>query len=455
MSSQLPVVVIGAGPVGLAAAAHLLERGLRPQVFEVGVAAGSAMSRWAHVRMFSPWRYAIDRAAAAILERHGWRSPQVERFPTGGEVVSEYLRPLAETPEIAPHVSYGARVIAVSRRHRDRMKNGAREDAPFVVRYRDPHGEHDVLARAVIDASGTLSTPNPLGASGLPALGEQELQAWIHYGIPDVLDRDRGRYAGQRTLVVGSGHSAFNVLADLATLAEQAAGTHVHWAIRQSSLQRVFGGGERDQLQERGRLGRAIADLVERERLTVHTGFHLERVIRDAAGIVAYDDRIALPPVDRIVAATGYRPDTRLLSELRIATDLGTESPIALAPLIDPNLHSCGTVRPHGAEQLQHPDPGVFVIGMKSYGRAPTFLLLTGYEQARSVVAAIAGDWDAARRVELVLPETGVCNTDFATTESGCCGGPPKNDAQACCVRDEQAKASGARGCGCGSRAAA
>ena len=47
---------------------------------------------------------------------------------------------------------------------------------------------------------------------------------------------------------------------------------------------------------------------------------------------------------------------------------------------------------------------------MKSYGRAPTFLLRTGYEQVRSVAAALAGDWEAARQVELVLPETGVCN---------------------------------------------
>ena len=80
-----------------------------------------------------------------------------------------------------------------------------------------------------------------------------------------------------------------------------------------------------------------------------------------------------------------------------------------LAPLIDPKVHSCGTVYPHGAAELSQPEPGLYLAGMKSYGRAPSFLALTGFEQVRSVVAAIAGDHEAAARVELVLPETGVC----------------------------------------------
>ena len=52
----------------------------------------------------------------------------------------------------------------------------------------------------------------------------------------------------------------------------------------------------------------------------------------------------------------------------------------------------------------------------------PTFLTLTGYEQVRSIVAALVGDWDAARRVELELPETGVCSTDAG----GSCGVPSR-----------------------------
>src|SRR5438132_12238402 len=115
-----------------------------------------------------------------------------------------------------------------------------------------------------------------------------------------------------------------------------------------------------------------------------------------------------LGPIDEIVCATGFRPDLVLTRELRLDLDPAVEAPSALAPLIDPNVHSCGSVPPHGAEELKHPESDFYTVGMKSYGRAPTFLLLTGYEQVRSVVAAIAGDWESARDVQLVLPETGV-----------------------------------------------
>jgi thioredoxin reductase len=482
---SLPVVVIGAGPVGLAAAAHLVERSLTPVVFEAGASVGAGMRTWAQVRMFSPWEFTIDRAAARILARHGWTAPEPSAFPTGGDVAQLYLDALARTPEIAPHLRLGACVTAVSKQRRDRMKDAQRDDVPFVVRYEDADGEHELLAQAVIDASGTIRTPNPLGASGLPALGERGAREYVFYGMPDVLGAHRGRYAGKRVLVVGSGHSAFNVLNDLARLAQQAPGTRIQWAIRRPSLQRVLGGGENDQLAERGRLGLTIGRLVKEGALTVATSFQLDRIERTPDGWVAYSGGTALAPVDQIVAATGFRPDVGLLSELRIALDAGTQAPVALAPLIDPNQHSCGSVRPHGAEQLRHPDANVYIVGMKSYGRAPTFLLLTGYEQVRSVVAAVAGDWDAARRVELVLPETGVCITQFAEDEAAvgaapaccgptivdaaapavaaavtgdataaCCGGPPKSNADACCVKDEDAKASGTSGCGCGPRAA-
>jgi hypothetical protein len=109
---------------------------------------------------------------------------------------------------------------------------------------------------------------------------------------------------------------------------------------------------------------------------------------------------------------------------------------VKLGPLIDPEFHSCGTVPPHGAALLAHPDEDFYIVGMKSYGRAPTFLLATGYEQVRSVAAALAGDQEAADTVQLELPETGVCSSDagtscdvpaaaaFTASESPCCAAP-------------------------------
>jgi thioredoxin reductase len=424
-NTRLPIAIIGAGPVGLAAAAHLHERGLPFVLLEAGPAVGHAMRAWGHVQMFSPWRYNIDKAAARLLEPTGWQMPDPETYPTGREVAERYLAPLAALPQIAPHVRLGARVRAVTRAGVDKMKNAGREQAPFELHVAYADGSEDLVrAQAVIDASGTYHTPNPLGASGLPAPGERACAANIVYGIPDVLDAQRERYAGKRVLVAGSGHSAFNAVLDLANLAEDVPGTEITWVVRRGAMGQAYGGGANDALPARGELGRRVQALVERGVITLITGWRTDRLSQTVDGIVVSAAEQSLAPVDEIIVATGLRPDLAMLSELRLGLDPAVEAPTALAPLIDPNFHSCGTVRPHGVDELTHPEPGFYTIGMKSYGRAPTFLLLTGYEQARSVVAALAGDWEAARRVELELPETGVCSGPVAAGggAASCCG---------------------------------
>ncbi|HEX6368455.1 MAG TPA: FAD-dependent oxidoreductase [Longimicrobium sp.] len=419
--AELPVAVIGAGPIGLAAAAHLVARGITPVVLEAGDEVGASIRRWSHVRLFSPWKYLVDPAARTMLEAAGWTEPDGDALPTGGELVERYLAPLAALPQIAPHVRTGRRVEAVSRRGYDKVKTAGRERAPFelVVRTADGRSER-LLASAVIDASGTYESPNPMGASGLPVEGEPEMAHRIHYGIPDVLGRERARYAGRRTLVVGSGHSAFNALLELAALARQEPGTEVVWAIRRTEPGLLFGGGEKDRLPARGSLGTRIRKLLDGGEVKLVSGFRTMRLVETERGIVVQGEGEAvIGPVDELVVATGFRPNLEMLRELRTGLDPWLEAPVALAPLIDPNLHSCGTVYPHGFEELSHPERDFYVVGMKSYGRAPTFLLLTGYEQVRSVAAALAGDLESAHNVELVLPETGVCSTDLGG--SGCC----------------------------------
>jgi thioredoxin reductase len=425
-TAALPVAVIGAGPVGLAAAVHLLNRGETPIVLEAGDAVGASIRQWSHVRFFSPWKYTVDPASVALLEPTGWRTPDPERAPTGAEIVERFLEPLAALPQIAPHIRLRTRVKAITRRAHDKMKTAGRTDAPFVLRLQCPDGAEDrILAKAVVDASGTWSMPNPLGADGLPALGESNAAEHIFYGIPDVLGAERARYARKRVLVVGSGHSAFNALLELADLADQEPETAITWVVRRAQVGQLFGGEANDALPERGRLGSRTRQLVDTGRVKFASMriAEIQRDQRDHTGVLVRDaDGQALGPFDEVICATGFRPDLSLTRELRLELDPAVEAPSALAPLIDPNVHSCVTVPPHGAEQLKHPESDFYTVGMKSYGRAPTFLLLTGYEQVRSVAAAIAGDWESARNVELVLPETGVCSTSSASDGASCCG---------------------------------
>ncbi len=450
--SSLPVAVIGAGPVGLAAAAHLLARGETPLVFEAGPQVGHAIRQWGHVRMFTPWEYCVDAEAGRLLRAAGWAPPPADRIPTGAELVASYLEPLARLPQLAPHIHLDSRVVGVTRRGADKVRTAGRDRLPFVLRVAGPDGsQRRFEARAVIDASGTWTTPNPAGADGMPAIGEEAFARHITAGIPDVLGRARARHAGRTTAVVGGGHSALNVLIELAELRHSAPGTRILWIMRKERIEAAYGGEELDGLPARGALGSQARALVESGAVEVLTPFrigeirggddHALRVIGDQGGNPASFQ------ADELVVTTGFRPELAMLREVRLSLDPWLECAAGIGPLIDPNLHSCGTVRPHGAAELAHVETDFYIAGMKSYGRAPTFLLATGHEQVRSIAAALAGDVAAAARVELVLPETGVCNTRPVAVgatvgatvgaASGCCGPaeavPVPATAASCC----------------------
>ncbi|MET9835695.1 NAD(P)-binding domain-containing protein [Streptomyces lavendulocolor] len=436
-TTELPAVVIGAGPTGLAAAAHLVDQGIEPLVLEAGQSAGAAVREWAHVRLFSTWGELVDPAAEKLLAPTGWTRPDAATYPSGGDWTDLYLQPLADV--LGDRVRYGARVTGVSRAGRDRIVDADREQQPFVVHVTHADSrEERVFARSVIDASGTWATPSPAGGSGLPALGEKATADRITYRVPDLKDPAvRARYAGKRTAVIGSGASAFTALAHIADLAKSDDGAHTKgvWILRRGISGSTFGGGEADQLPARGALGLAAKAAVDEGHADAVTGFRTEAIERAADGrpVLVGEDGRRLDAVDEVIVLTGFRPDLSFLSELRLALDERLQAPVDLAPLIDPNQHSCGTVYPHGHRELSHPEQGVYLIGMKSYGRAPTFLAMTGYEQARSVAAAIVGDLDAADRVEVTLPETGVCGgaglfdaPDTQEADGGCCTPAPQ-----------------------------
>ncbi|MDI3331881.1 MAG: NAD(P)-binding domain-containing protein [Micrococcus sp.] len=454
--SDFPVVVIGAGPVGLAAAAHLVERGLDPLVLEAAPEVGAAIRHWGHTRLFSPWRYNVDAAAARLLGPIGWTAPDPEVLPTGTELVERYLAPLAATEALAPRIRTGSRVIAVSRAGMDKTRTTGRAQTPFLVRVERADGPvEDVFASGVIDASGTWNTPNPLGQAGLAAPGEAQARTAgrITAPLPDVTGADRDQFAGKHVLVVGAGHSAANTLLELGALAQDAPGTRISWAVRTADVTKVYGGEDRDELAARGALGTRLRHLVESGTIRVHPSFTITSFVTTDEHLTV---RAATPAghrelvVDVLVPATGFRAELGMLAELRLELDPAVDAPKQLGPLIDPEFHSCGSVAPHGEKMLAHPEPGFYITGMKSYGRAPTFLMATGYEQVRSIAAALAGDRAAADDVQLVLPETGVCSTDLGgscdlptpgqgsdtgDTGQGCCApAVAEEPAAACCT---------------------
>jgi cation diffusion facilitator CzcD-associated flavoprotein CzcO len=435
---QHPVVIIGAGPIGLAAAAHAAERRMPFLVLEAGADAGATVGEWAHVRLFSSWAELIDPAARRLLEATGsWTAPEDGAYPTGGEWRSAYLQPLADLLATVPggEVRYRSRVVGVGRAGRDLMVDSGREADPFAVHTDGPSGPERLLGSAVVDASGTWTRPNPLGADGYPALGETTHADHLTYGIPDLRDPAvAATYAGKHVAVAGKGASAQGVLVGLARLAEAHPGTRVSWLLRRPSVGEAFGGGDNDQLEQRGKLGQDAKAAATSGLVTHVTQFRTESVTAQADGRLTLTsiDGQQVTDVDEVIVVTGFRPDFGFLSEVRLDLDPALGSARALADQIHPDHHSCGDVAPHGYRELAQPEQGLYLVGMKSYGRAPSFLAMTGFEQVRSVMAALDGDLEAAGRVELVLPETGVCNGAGAFDDpdavsdagGGCCGAP-------------------------------
>src|SRR5438128_9135917 len=130
---ELPVAVIGAGPVGLAAAAHLIARGMPVRLYESGASVATSVRAWGHVRLFSPWGFNTDKAATSILRRHGWQAPPDDVLPSGDDLVEAYLQPLSQMPEMQRVVETGAHVRHVSRFGIDKVVTLGRGDYPFAL----------------------------------------------------------------------------------------------------------------------------------------------------------------------------------------------------------------------------------------------------------------------------------------------------------------------------------
>ncbi len=426
--SKHPVVAIGAGPIGLAAICRLLERGETPVVFEAAPHAAATVRQWGHVRMFSSWGMNMDISAMALLARHdpAWKAPAADGFPTGAELVQQYLAPLAFVPAVARCIRYGHRVLSVSRLGFDKLKREGRQEAPFELHIQQASGDTlRVLARAVIDASGTWATPSPGGHSGVPAVGEVG-HPRVAYGIPDVCGIAAERYVGRDVLVLGGGHSAINVLLDLAKLRGDSGRGQITWVTRgptpavQDNASTVEA-----LLPERGSALQQVTALIRKGTIQTASAFALEEVgqLGKAGRLMLRglrNGRHSILEGDELVVCTGFRPDLGLLRELHVNLDPWLEATAGVGQLIRQAADQGQAIpQPYGAATLVHPERNLFVVGMKSHGRAPNFFLFYGYEQVRSVAAWLAGDMEAANRVEFQLPEGAVCG---GCGDGACCG---------------------------------
>jgi len=388
------LAIIGAGPIGLEAAARALEKGLDVHVFERGE-VGAHVLAWGHVRLFSPWRDVIGPASARLLATHGWTAPDPDARPTGAELAERVLQPLAATPELKDRVHTHAQVVHVSRRamleHEHAADADARRAQPFRLMVRDAGGRENVLhAFAVIDASGVYGCPNWAGSGGIPARGEAYLAPQMSYRCDDVRGLTRARHAGRRTLVIGSGATAATTITELAALADEVPGTTAVWAMRGDGA-RFADERDADTLAPRAELFAAARALlagghpaitgatnVEVDGFEFNTATHRYRITLAGA------ERARVEEVDEVVINAGFGPDTSFVSELQLHLDWATRAPMALASAI---RAAQGEPPAPDARLLEHPEPDFWILGAKSHGRMNTFTLAHGYAQVAAVLA--------------------------------------------------------------------
>ncbi|MFQ5742554.1 MAG: hypothetical protein ACE5HV_03070 [Acidobacteriota bacterium] len=399
------LAIIGGGPIGLETALYGLRLGYRVTLYEAD-RIGANMLAWGHVQMFSPWSMNVSPLGVDILQRSGWRHPDADQCPRGGEFVRRYLQPLAELIGQQARFCLGTRVVAVGRDGRlkgDAIGDEARGRAPLRLLIEEHGVEKVATAERVIDATGVYGQHNWLGSAGIPAPGERKVSDRIAYRLEDYLGAARSRYAGARVMELGSGHSAATAVCALAGLASGEPGTLIHWVVR-SRRQPPVTLFANDPLPSRQRLAAAANELAAGADPAVGflAGYTVGEVSRGEDGLKVRledsevdGDGSTSPPVsarrapsvmavDRIVALVGYRPDLEIGRELQLHTCWATEGPMKLAAsLLGEVGGDCLAQSNPGPHALAMPEPGYLWMGHKSYGRNPSFLLRLGHEQIR------------------------------------------------------------------------
>lgn len=396
------LVVIGGGPVGLEAALAAVDLGFDVHVYEAG-RVGEHLSWFGDLAWFTPFSMNSTEATRARLLRAGIPLPDGDAMLSARGLVERYLAPIASLPELAGRIHEGCRVVSVARA--GAVKSGptgaVRAETSFVLCVEERGESRFLEAHLVIDASGVLGRPRSFGPGGLAARGERELVGRVDRHLPADRESLRARYGGTRVLLIGSGHSAATALIEFDALASAgSAPSRVHWVCRRRS----FAARPDDPLPARGDLERRANHIAANAPwIQCHPGVVIEAAEAAANGVIEValnNSGGAIAPVrvrvDRILSLTGYRPDTDLSRELQVHTCYASEAPMALAAALagaaaanPANAGDCLSQTTHGPETLRTTEPGFFVIGAKSYGRNPDFLLRLGYEQVRDLASLL------------------------------------------------------------------
>lgn len=396
-ADPIDLAVVGAGPVGLETAAAAADAGLTAVVLERHD-VGHHVLAWGHVRMFTDFGRNTGPAGRRAL--HGVELPEASAVLTGAEFHAAYLRPLAEALAGRVWIRENARVLDVSRDgllKGDAIGDAARADTPFRLLVEHAGREEVVRARRVVDASGTFGSPNRAGRGGIPALGERSCAPRFAYTPPDVIGRDRAAFAGNRILLIGDGHSAATTAVALGELARAAPGTSFVWLTRK--------GGERpleaipdDPLPRRAELVRR-ANGIAGEGMVCdwQPASTLVSAHPDGAGVRAAwrnGGGAREATFARVVANVGYEPDERIYRQLQIHECYATRGPMRLSAVLlaaaGDGPADCLAPAEIGADTLANPEPGFFILGMKSYGKNGAFLLERGYHQVAAVMGGLA-----------------------------------------------------------------
>lgn len=398
------IAIIGAGAIGLETALYASQLNFEFEVFEKDD-IGAHIQNWGHVELFSPWKMNRSPLGMAALKHHdpAWEEPDPEAYLTGQQFRERYLLPLSKVPQLANNIYTGVEVLHIGRERLfkdDLIGDAKRSDFPFRILTIDSGGKEQVYyANIVIDTSGVYGNPNWLGEGGIPAAGEIANRSRICYHIEDIYGEARAKYAGMRTLLVGSGYSAATTVSNFQNLIREEPDTALLWIIR-DQRKKPIPVIQNDPLTNRARLTETANILANNKHQNIE--FRDNTVIDSIQYIEGHDTfevglksrgLIDFVEVDRIIANVGYSPDNSLYRELQVHECYATRAPMKLsAALLGASSTDCLAQTSPGADTLKNPEPNFYIIGSKSYGRNSTFLIRIGLSQIQEAFTLITGD---------------------------------------------------------------